>query len=104
MVVKADDIELDVIDSVLESVGAALGHEPSWSCAEFVRQYFHWVPAQDLRERDPVGLAGAVLGHWEQMGRRHPREAKVAGTGTAVARPPPWSRSSATTCRSSSTR
>jgi glutamate dehydrogenase len=77
MVVNADDIELDVIDSVLESVGAVLGHEPSWSCAEFVRQYFHWVPAQDLRERDPVTLASAVLGHWEQMGRRRPREAKV---------------------------
>jgi glutamate dehydrogenase len=77
MIVNADDVELDVVDSVLESVGTALGHEPSWSCAEFVRQYLHWVPAQDLRDRDPAQLAGAVLSQWEQAGRRHPGETKV---------------------------
>jgi glutamate dehydrogenase len=77
MVVNADDVELDVIESVLEAVGIALGRDPSWSCAEFVRQYLHWVPAQDLRDRDPTQLAGAVLSQWEQAGRRLPGEAKV---------------------------
>ena len=77
MVVRVDDVELDVIDTVLEAVRAQLGHEPSWSCAEFVRQYYHWVPAQDLRERDPADLAGAVLDHWRQAGRRRPGQAKV---------------------------
>ncbi len=77
MAVKVDDLELDVIDTVLEAVRARLGHEPSWACTEFVRQYFHWVPAQDLRDRDPSDLAGAVLGHWALTARRRPGEAKV---------------------------
>jgi glutamate dehydrogenase len=77
MVVKAGDLELDLIDSVLDAVGARLGHEPSWPCAEFVRQYYHWVPAQDLRERSVSDLAGAVLGQWETLSRRQPGEFKV---------------------------
>jgi glutamate dehydrogenase len=77
MAVKTDDLELDVIDSILEAVGDRLGHEPSWPCTEFVRQYFHWVPAQDLRDRSVGDLAGAVLGHWEMAARRRPGETKV---------------------------
>ena len=80
MAVKADDLELDVIDAVLEAVRARLGHEPSWACEEFVRQYYHWVPVQDLRDRDPGDLAGAVLGHWQQAARRPPGETKVRVT------------------------
>jgi glutamate dehydrogenase len=77
MVVRADDLELDLIDSVLEAVTARLGHEPSWACAEFVRQFFHWVPAQDLRERELDALAATVLGEWEMAARRRMGEAKV---------------------------
>jgi len=77
MAVRTDDLELDLIDSVLEAVTARLGHEPSWPCAEFVRQFFHWVPAQDLRERDVDSLAATVLGQWEMAARRLPGEAKV---------------------------
>jgi NAD-specific glutamate dehydrogenase len=77
MAVRADDLELDLIDSVLEAVTARLGHEPSWACAEFVRQFFHWVPAQDLRERELDALAALVLGAWEMAARRLPGEAKV---------------------------
>ena len=77
MAVRTDDLELDLIDSVLEAVTARLGHEPSWPCAEFVRQFFHWVPAQDLREREVDSLAATVLGEWEMAARRHPGEAKV---------------------------
>ena len=77
MAVRTDDLELDLIDSVLEAVTARLGHEPSWPCAEFVRQFFHWVPPQDLRERDVDILAATVLGEWEMAARRMPGEAKV---------------------------
>jgi glutamate dehydrogenase len=77
MAVRTDDLELDLIDSVLEAVTTRLGHEPSWPCAEFVRQFFHWVPAQDLREREVDSLAATVLGEWEMAARRPPGEAKV---------------------------
>jgi glutamate dehydrogenase len=86
MAVKADDVELDVIDSVLEAVAARLGHDPSWPCAEFVRQYFHWVPAPDLRDREISDLAGAVLEHWEMASRRRIGEPKVL-----VENPTSWS-------------
>ncbi|HTU29952.1 MAG TPA: NAD-glutamate dehydrogenase [Solirubrobacteraceae bacterium] len=77
MAVRTDDLELDLIDSVLEAVTTRLGHEPSWPCAEFVRQFFHWVPPQDLREREVSSLAETVLGEWEMAARRTPGEAKV---------------------------
>jgi glutamate dehydrogenase len=86
MAVKTDDVELDVVDSVLDAVTARLGHEPSWPCAEFVRQYFHWVPAPDLRDREISDLAGAVLDHWEMALRRAVREPKVS-----VVNPARWS-------------
>ncbi len=78
MAVKTGDLELDVIDAVLDAVGVRLGHEPSWPCTEFVRQYYHWVPSQDLRERGIADLAGAVLGHWGAAARRRPGESKVS--------------------------
>jgi glutamate dehydrogenase len=77
MAVKTDDLELDLIDSVLDAVTGRLGHEPSWPCAEFVRQFFHWVPPQDLRDREVDSLAAMVLSEWEMAARRLPGEAKV---------------------------
>ena len=78
MAVKTGDLELDVVDAVLGAVAARLGHEPSAACTEFVRQYYHWVPAQDLREREIADLAGSVLRHWETAACRRPGEAKVS--------------------------
>ena len=46
-------------------------------CREFVRQLFHWVPAQDLNERHPDELAGLALAQYELAGARAPGEAKV---------------------------
>ena len=77
MAVKTGDLELSVIDSVIAAVAQRLGHEPSPACAEFVRQYYHWVPPQDLHDRDVADLCGAVLDHWEAAARRAPGEAKV---------------------------
>ena len=73
----AGDRELDLIESVIEHVGERLGHEPSPSILEFVRQLFHWVPEQDLSEREPEDLAGMALSQYELARDRAAGEAKV---------------------------
>ena len=48
MAVKAGDLELDLIDSLIESVSARLKDQAPAAYREFVRQYYHWVPALSL--------------------------------------------------------
>jgi len=77
MAVSAGDRELDLIDAVIGKVTERLGHEPSPACAQFVRQMFHWVPAQDLNERAPEDLAGMALSQFELASHREAGEPKV---------------------------
>jgi glutamate dehydrogenase len=78
MAVKAGDLELDLIDSLTESVAGRLEHEPPAAYGEFVRQYYHWVPAKDLADRRPEDLAGAIVSHWRLAHQRDPGEVKVS--------------------------
>ncbi|MFZ0385712.1 MAG: NAD-glutamate dehydrogenase [Solirubrobacteraceae bacterium] len=78
MAVSAGDRELDLIDAVIDKVTERLGHQPPAACQEFVRQLFHWVPAQDLNERAPDDLAGMALAQFELAGHREPGEPKVS--------------------------
>ena len=110
MAVKAGDLEQDLIESLGQTVGRELAEEPAASYLEFVRQYYHWVPAKDLADRDQADLCGAVVAHWRTARHR----ARGRGEGQRL-QPGPrarrvdlalhraW-RSSPTTCRSSSTR
>jgi glutamate dehydrogenase len=75
--VKAGDLEQDLIASLGESIGRTLADEPAAAYREFVRQYYHWVPARDLADRDPADLGGAVVAHWRTARTRAPGEAKV---------------------------
>ena len=77
MAVKAGDLELELIDGLSECVAERLPDEPVDSYAEFVRQYYHWVPAKDLTDRNPLDLCGAVVAHWRTGKRRQHGEAKV---------------------------
>jgi glutamate dehydrogenase len=77
MAVKAGDLELDLIDSLTESVAGRLEHESPAAYREFVRQYYHWVPAKDLDDRRPEDLAGAIVAHWRTAQQREPGEVKV---------------------------
>src|SRR6201995_5945785 len=77
MTVSAGDRELDLIDAVLGKVTERLGDEPPVTCQEFVRQLFHWVPAQDLNERAPDDLAGMALSQFALAGQRARGEPKV---------------------------
>src|ERR1700761_9015985 len=77
MAVKAGDLEHDLIESLGQTVGRQLADQPTDSYQEFVRQYYHWVPAKDLADRDQADLCGAVVAHWRTARRRGRGEAKV---------------------------
>jgi glutamate dehydrogenase len=77
MGVKAGDLELDMIASLGTAVGRCLPDEPAAAYSEFVRQYYHWVPAKDLADREPDDLCGAVVSHWQTARHRSPGESKV---------------------------
>ena len=51
-----------------------------------MRQYYHWVPAADLADRDPADLCGAVVAHWRSARRREPGEPNVRVYNPAVER------------------
>jgi glutamate dehydrogenase len=78
MAISAGDRELDLIEAVLDKVTERLGHEAPVACQEFVRQLFHWVPAQDLNERTPDDLAGMALAQFELARHRERGEPKVS--------------------------
>jgi glutamate dehydrogenase len=77
MAVKAGDLEQDLIESLAETVCERLPQEPPASYREFVRQYYHWVPAKDLADRGQADLCGAVVAHWRTARSRARGEAKV---------------------------
>jgi glutamate dehydrogenase len=78
MAVKAGDLEQDLIDSLTESVAGLLEGESPAAYREFVRQYYHWVPAKDLADRRPEDLAGTIVAHWRIAHQREPGEVKVS--------------------------
>jgi glutamate dehydrogenase len=77
MAVKAGDLEHDLIESLGQTVSRQLTDARPESYQEFVRQYYHWVPAKDLADRDQPDLCGAVVAHWRTARRRARGEAKV---------------------------
>jgi glutamate dehydrogenase len=77
MVVKAAELDAELIDAVCARVHARLPGKQAGSCETFVRQYYHWVPADDLSGRSPLDLYGAAVAHWNLMQQRAPGEIKV---------------------------
>src|SRR4051812_27051965 len=52
------------------------GDEPAGAGAS-PRQYYRWVPPDDLAERTPLDLYGAALSHFNHARKRMPGQAKV---------------------------
>src|ERR1700733_7538363 len=77
MAVKAGDLEGDLLEVLDIPIRELLGDEPPAAYREFVRQYYHWVPAQDLAGRTERDLAGAVVAHYRTAMQRAPGETKV---------------------------
>jgi glutamate dehydrogenase len=78
MAVRAGDLESDRNDQLSAAVAARLADEPTAAYREFVRRYYHLVPARDLADRSPDELVGAIVSHWRLARRREPGQAKVS--------------------------
>jgi len=77
MAVKGADLESELIDTVCERVRERLPADQVAPCESFVRQYYQWVPAEDLADRNPLDLYGAAVAHYNLAQQRAPGEAKV---------------------------
>jgi glutamate dehydrogenase len=77
MAVKAGDLEHELIEALGDAVSQRLAGESPAAYVEFVRQYYHWVPAKDLADREPADLSGAVVEHWRLARKRARGETKV---------------------------
>ncbi|MGO9792518.1 MAG: NAD-glutamate dehydrogenase [Solirubrobacteraceae bacterium] len=74
---KARELEAELIDTVLARVHERQPLEHADACAAFVRQYYDWVPTEDLIDRGPLDLYGAAVAHWNLAQQRLPGEAKI---------------------------
>ena len=66
----AVDGEPALIDSVLARLRERVEAPDAARCESFVRQYYRWVPTEDLLGRDASDLYGAAMAHWRLAGQR----------------------------------
>ena len=77
MAVKAADLESQLIDTVCERIRTRLPDEQVSACETFTRQYYHWVPPEDLADRSSLDLYGAAVAHWNLAQQRSPGQVRL---------------------------
>ncbi len=77
MAIRTGEVESGLIDAVCDRVRERLPADSAGPCESFVRQYYRWVPREDLLERSALDLYGAAVAHWNLLAHRAPHEAKV---------------------------
>src|SRR2546421_338703 len=77
MALRAEDVESGLIEAVCERVRERLPADQAEACVAFIRQYYRWVPPEDLSDRSPLDLYGAAVAHWNLAQRRERGQAKV---------------------------
>ncbi|HLY51112.1 MAG TPA: NAD-glutamate dehydrogenase [Solirubrobacteraceae bacterium] len=77
MAVRAGDRESELIESLCGRIRKELPDEEVSPAEAFVRQYYHWVPEEDLGDRTQADLYGAAIAHWKLGLKRTPGEVKV---------------------------
>jgi glutamate dehydrogenase len=75
--VKIEQVEPALIETVCLRIRERLDGDAAPQCEEFVRQYYRWVPPEDLLGREALDLYGAAVAHWKFLEQRAPQEAKV---------------------------
>jgi glutamate dehydrogenase len=77
MAVKPVEFETELIDSVCARIQERIAGGQAGDCEAFVRQYYHWVPPEDLIGRSSIDLYGAALAQWNLAQQRAPGSADV---------------------------
>jgi glutamate dehydrogenase len=75
--VRLEDVEETLVTAVCERLREHLEDGEAANAEAFARQYYRWVPPDDLAERTPLDLYGAALSHFNHARLRSPGEAKV---------------------------
>src|SRR3712207_1901553 len=67
----------ELLDKVVERIREQMPEERAAQVEEFVRQYYAWIPDEDLAERPPIDVYGAAVAHWTFAYQRTPGTFKV---------------------------
>jgi glutamate dehydrogenase len=67
----------ELLDRVVDRVREQMPDDRAAQAEEFARQYFAWIPREDLDGRSPIDLYGAAMSHFGFAYQRSPGEAKV---------------------------
>ncbi len=67
----------ELLDKVVDRVREQMPEDQAPQVEEFVRQYYGWVPPEDLTGRSPIDAYGAALAHWGFARQRKPGSAKI---------------------------
>jgi len=71
------DAKSESIEQVLAYIRDRLPHGKAAMCAAFASEYYRLIAPEDLIERSPLDLYGAVMAHWNLAQHRAPREPVV---------------------------
>jgi glutamate dehydrogenase len=77
MTAKVEQAEPTLIEAVCARVRERVDSEQAPQIEAFVREYYGWVPPEDLAGRDELDVYGAALSHWNFLRSRKPGETKV---------------------------
>ena len=77
MVLRAEEAEVALIQSVCDRLRDQIVPELVDQGEAFVRQFYHWVPREDLAERSVRNLCGAAIAVWDFARDRTPSSASV---------------------------
>src|SRR5450755_4166910 len=72
-----NEVESVLIDGIVDRVHERLEPDEAPQCEAFMRQYYRWVPAEDLASRSSLDLYGAALAQWRFAQQRAPRTTKA---------------------------
>jgi len=75
--VKVEEVDEALIEHVCARVHERLRKDDARQAEAFVRQYYRWVPHEDLADRAPLDVYGAALAHLNLARRRAPGETKL---------------------------
>jgi glutamate dehydrogenase len=77
MSTQPEQAKAEVLEHIVATINEKVPEERREQLASFARQYYQRTAPEDLLERDPDDLYGAVLAHWRAAQRRQPGTAKV---------------------------
>ncbi len=77
MALRAEEAEAALIQSVCSRLRDHVAPELVDECEAFVRQFYHWVPQEDLATRGTRDLFGAAMAVWDFARDRSPSSASV---------------------------